>query len=101
MAETQTGVKIKTVVSDNGGEFINKDFLNLFEKSGIIHLPTAPYTPQQNPVAERANRSLLEKIRVLLLDYQVPTEWWGEACAMATYLLNRTPVSSLGFQPPI
>ncbi|MBW0580900.1 hypothetical protein O181_120615, partial [Austropuccinia psidii MF-1] len=79
MAETQTGVKIKTVVSDNG----------------------APYTPQQNPVAERANQSLLAKIRVLLLDYQVPAEWWGEACAMATYLLNRTPVSSLGFQAPI
>ncbi|MBW0571600.1 hypothetical protein O181_111315 [Austropuccinia psidii MF-1] len=55
MAETQKGVNIETFVSDNGGEFINKDFLRLFEKIGIIHLPTAPYTPQQNPVAERAN----------------------------------------------
>ncbi|MBW0500921.1 hypothetical protein O181_040636 [Austropuccinia psidii MF-1] len=88
MAETQTGVKIKTVVSDKSGEFINKDFLKLFEKSRIIHLPTAPYTPQQNLVAERANRSLLEKTQVLLLDYQVPVEWWGEACSMETYLLN-------------
>ncbi|MBW0561768.1 hypothetical protein O181_101483 [Austropuccinia psidii MF-1] len=96
MAETQTGVKIKTVVSDNGGEFINKDLLNLFEKSGIIHLATAPYTPQQNAVAERANRSLLEKIRVLLLDYQAPAEWWGEACAMATYYGNLSVESDSG-----
>ncbi|MBW0488152.1 hypothetical protein O181_027867, partial [Austropuccinia psidii MF-1] len=101
MAETQIGVKIKTLVSDNGGELINKDFLKIFEKSGIINLPPAPYTPQQNPVAKRANQSPLEKIWVLLLNYQVPVEWWGEACAMATYLLNQTPVSSLGFQAPI
>ncbi|MBW0478818.1 hypothetical protein O181_018533 [Austropuccinia psidii MF-1] len=93
--------KIKAIVSDNGGEFINNEFLRLFEENGIIHLPIAPYTPQQNPVAERANRSLLERIRVLLLDYQVPEEWWGEACSMETYLLNQTPVSSLSFQTPI
>ncbi|MBW0538675.1 hypothetical protein O181_078390 [Austropuccinia psidii MF-1] len=101
MAENQTGQKIKAVVSDNGGEFINKNFSEFFEKHGIIHLPTAPYTPQQNPVAERANWSLLEKMRVLLLDYQVPAEWWGEACSLATYLLNCTLVASLGFQTPI
>ncbi|MBW0484854.1 hypothetical protein O181_024569 [Austropuccinia psidii MF-1] len=101
MEENQTGQKIKAVVSDKGGEFINKDFLRLFEENGIIHLPTAPHNPQQNPVAERSNWSLLEKIRVLLLDYQVLEEWWGEGCSMAAYLLNQTPVSSLGFKTPI
>ncbi|MBW0556077.1 hypothetical protein O181_095792 [Austropuccinia psidii MF-1] len=96
MAENQTGQKIKAVVSDNGGEFINKEFLRIFEENGIIHLPTALYTPQQDLVAERENRSLLERIRVLLLDYQALV-----ACSMAAYLLNQTPVSSLSFQTPI
>ncbi|MBW0478477.1 hypothetical protein O181_018192 [Austropuccinia psidii MF-1] len=47
MVENRTGRKIKAVVSDNGGEFINKEFLRLFEDNGIIHLPTAPYTPNK------------------------------------------------------
>ncbi|MBW0535868.1 hypothetical protein O181_075583, partial [Austropuccinia psidii MF-1] len=78
MAENQTGNRIKAVISDNG----------------------APYTPQQNPISERANRTLFEKVRVMLHDYQVPSEWWGEACAMATFILNRTPSSAISFQTP-
>ncbi|MBW0556481.1 hypothetical protein O181_096196 [Austropuccinia psidii MF-1] len=101
LVENQTGKKIRAVVSDNGGEFVNSKFTDLFKKFGIDHLLTAPFTLQQNPIVERGNRTLLEKIRVLLADYQVPTEWWGEACSMATYLLNRTPVSTIGFQAPI
>ncbi|MBW0516785.1 hypothetical protein O181_056500 [Austropuccinia psidii MF-1] len=92
---------IKTVVSDNGGEFINAKFKNLFDLKGILHLPTAPYTPQQNPVSERGNWSLLERIRVMMLDNCVPFEWWGEALAMAAFLLNRTPVSTLDFVAPL
>ncbi|MBW0524306.1 hypothetical protein O181_064021 [Austropuccinia psidii MF-1] len=95
------GKKIREVVHDNGGEFVNSKFTGLFKRFGIDHLLTAPFTPQQNPIAERGNRTLLEKIRVLLADYQVPTDWWGEACSTATYLLNRTPVSTIGFQAPI
>ncbi|MBW0529121.1 hypothetical protein O181_068836 [Austropuccinia psidii MF-1] len=59
---------IRTVVSDNGGEFVNSSFSALFSAKGIRHLPTAPYTPQQNLVAERANCSLLERIRVMIQD---------------------------------
>ncbi|MBW0526256.1 hypothetical protein O181_065971 [Austropuccinia psidii MF-1] len=100
-AKNQTGRQIKTVVSDNGGEFINSRFRELFLKKGINHQPTAPYTPQQNPVSERGNRTLFEKVRVMLQDYQVPSEWWGEASAMATFILNRTPSSAISFQTPI
>ncbi|MBW0493753.1 hypothetical protein O181_033468 [Austropuccinia psidii MF-1] len=78
-----------------------KKFTGLFKKFGIDHLLTAPFTPQQNPISERENRTLLEKIRVPLANYQVPTEWWGEACSMATYLLNRTPLLTIVFQAPI
>ncbi|MBW0482169.1 hypothetical protein O181_021884 [Austropuccinia psidii MF-1] len=101
LVKNQTGRKIREVVSDNGGEFVNSRFTNLFKKFGIDHLVTAPFTPQQNAISERGNRTLLEKIRVLLADYQVPTDWWGAACSMATYLLKRTPILTIGFQAPI
>ncbi|MBW0555707.1 hypothetical protein O181_095422 [Austropuccinia psidii MF-1] len=62
LVENLKGRTIKTVVSDNGGEFVNSRFKHLFDVKGIQHLPTAPYTPQQNPVAERGNQSLLERV---------------------------------------
>ncbi|MBW0540383.1 hypothetical protein O181_080098 [Austropuccinia psidii MF-1] len=101
LVENLKGRTIKTVVSDNGGEFVNWKFKNLFEIKGICHIPTAPYTPQQNPIAERGNRSLLERIRVMMQDNSVPAECWGEASAMAAFVLNRTPVSSLNFLAPL
>ncbi|MBW0547434.1 hypothetical protein O181_087149 [Austropuccinia psidii MF-1] len=100
-AENQTGKQIKTVVSNNGSEFFNSKFQEIFLKRGIIHQPTAPYTPQKNPILERGNRTLFEKVRVMLYNYQVPSEWWGEACAMAMFILNRTPTSAISFQTPI
>ncbi|MBW0500487.1 hypothetical protein O181_040202 [Austropuccinia psidii MF-1] len=63
LVENLKGRTIKTVVSDNGGEFFNSRFKRLFDVKGIQHLPTAPYTPQQNPVAERGNQSLLERVQ--------------------------------------
>ncbi|MBW0491692.1 hypothetical protein O181_031407 [Austropuccinia psidii MF-1] len=101
LVENLKGQTIKTVISDNGAKFVNARFKNLFYLKGILHLPTAPYTPQQNPVSERGNWSLLEHIRVMMLDNCVPSEWWGEALAMATFLLNRTPVSTLDFMAPL
>ncbi|MBW0570531.1 hypothetical protein O181_110246 [Austropuccinia psidii MF-1] len=89
------------MVSNNGGEFINSKFQELFLKRGIIHQPTAPYTPQKNPISECGNRTLFEKVRVMLHNYQVPSEWCGEACAMATFILNRTPTSAISFRTPI
>ncbi|MBW0537181.1 hypothetical protein O181_076896 [Austropuccinia psidii MF-1] len=101
LAENQTGRQIKTIISDNGGEFVNSKFQELFSTRGIIHQPTSPYTPQQNPIPEHGNCTLFEKVRVMLHDYQVPLEWWGEACAMAMFILNRMPSSAVFFQTPI
>lgn len=60
-AECASGHKVKSVVSDNGGEFVNHLFDKLFQERGIQHLKTAPYTPQQNPFAKRGNRTTVEK----------------------------------------
>ncbi|MBW0492603.1 hypothetical protein O181_032318 [Austropuccinia psidii MF-1] len=86
-----------TVVSDNGGEFFSLKFKKLFDIKGLCYLPTAVYTPQQSPPLERGNRSLLEQIPVTMKDNSVPAECWGEASAMAAFVLNITPVSTLNF----
>ena len=57
MVEKSSGEKIKTLRSDNGGEYTSKDF---FKKNGIRHERTVPKTPEQNGVAERMNRTLVE-----------------------------------------
>ncbi|MBW0484253.1 hypothetical protein O181_023968 [Austropuccinia psidii MF-1] len=98
--ENQCDEKIQEVVSENGGEFVRKEFQSFLQGEGIQSLLTSPHTPEQNPFSEWANRSLLEKARCLLVDSNLPHEWWGEAMATSAYLLNRTPVASIGFKTP-
>ena len=100
-AERQTGRMVKRVRSDNGGEFCSSSLREFLSKSGIVHELTAPYCPQQNGVAERTNRLLLEKARCMLLDMCVPNFLWAEAVSTATYLRNRTPSERLQWKTPI
>ncbi|OWY93883.1 Rve-domain-containing hypothetical protein, partial [Phytophthora megakarya] len=84
-AETQTGEILKCIRTDNGGEYTGKRF-NLFcAKNGIVHQLTTPYTPQQNGLAERMNRTLVERARSMLYYHQ------AEALRTAVYLTNRIP----------
>ena len=66
LIETQTGRKIKRLRSDNGGEYKSDPFLKVCRDEGIVHHFTVKGTPQQNGVAERMNRTLLEKVRCML-----------------------------------
>lgn len=100
MAENISGCKVHSIVSSNGGEFINANFIKLVMNKGIQHLTTAPYSPQQNPFAERGNRTTVEKARALLACSGLPLEWWGEAVSTAVHLENCTPDSSIGFNSP-
>ncbi|MBW0510932.1 hypothetical protein O181_050647 [Austropuccinia psidii MF-1] len=79
------------VVMDNGGEFVSNSFRNYFKKLGIITHYTARYTPKQNPVAERGNRSTSEKARALLSHASLPNVLWGEAVVSAVLYENLTP----------
>lgn len=79
IAENQSSCTVKFVVLDNGGEFISNAFRDLFNEKGITHLTSAPYTPQQNPFAERGNCITIEKARTMLIDSGLPLQWWGEA----------------------
>jgi transposase InsO family protein len=63
LVENQIGMKIKTLRSNNGGEFVSKKFDNFLDECGIQRQTSAPYTPQQNGVAKRANRTIMECAR--------------------------------------
>ena len=61
------------------------------EKTDIEHQLTAPYTPQQNGVSERKNRTIMEMVRCMLHEKGLPKEYWAEAANTAVFLLNRVP----------
>jgi len=98
--EKQTGHRILAIRSDNGREFINEDFRKFLQKEGIKHQSTVPYSPQQNGLAERSNRTVVEKARCLLIDANLSKEFWAEACSTAVYLINRSPAKSLQYKTP-
>lgn len=89
------GTKIARLRCDNGGEYTSNSFRRFCRTEGIRMETTVPYSPQQNGVAERLNRTLLDKSRSMLLDAGLPKSMWGEAVLAATYILNRSPTSAL------
>lgn len=100
LVEQETGEHIQTLRRDRGGEFVSKEF-NLFcDECGIKRHLTAPYTPQQNGVVERRNRTLMEMSRSIMKHMSVPNRLWGEAIRHSTYLLNRIATRALKDQTP-
>ncbi|KAL5742312.1 hypothetical protein ACOSP7_029044 [Xanthoceras sorbifolium] len=91
MVENETGLKIKRLRSDNGGEYIDSRFREFCANSGIKMEKTVPMTPQQNGVAERMNRTLNERARSMRLHAGLPKMLWAEAVNTAAYLINRGP----------
>jgi transposase InsO family protein len=86
---TQNKQPPKIIKSDNGGEFNSTVFQNYCKKKGIIRQFTAAYTPEQNGIAERSNRTIVEMTRCILNQRKIPTVFWGEAVKTAVYLRNR------------
>ncbi len=93
--ETQTGRKIKAIRSDGGGEYLSNEFKGFMTQNGIHHQQTCAYTPQQNGVAERMNRTLKDLVRAMLFHRNVPEEFWAEALCTAAYIRNRVTTKSL------
>lgn len=89
--ENETEKSIKTLRSDNGGEYVNKTFEQFFAKCGIKHERTAPYSPQQNGMAERLNRTIIEKVRCMLLESNLGKQFWAEAVCAAADIINILP----------
>ena len=92
LVETSSGCKLKTLRSDNGGEYTSAEFTAYLKKEGVRHELTVPKTPQQNGVAERMNRTLVESVRSMLSDAKLPKKFWAEALSTAVYLRNRSHI---------
>ncbi|VVC34356.1 Integrase, catalytic core,Ribonuclease H-like domain [Cinara cedri] len=91
---------IQSLRCDNGGEYISHNFKNFCAQKGIVVNYTAPYTPEQNGLAERTNRTIIESTRSLLFQSGLSKEMWSEAALMVTYLLNRLPTSKNSSKTP-
>ena len=86
LIENASGLKIKILRYDNGGEYVSNVFLYIFSESGIQVQHSIPYTPQQNEVAERKNRSLKEMTTCMLESKKVAANLWDEAMHAVEYI---------------
>ena len=96
MAENLSRCKVGTLCSDREGEYMSLDFNAYLAECGIKHKCTVPYTPQQNGVAERKNRSLMEMARCMVKSQTLPHSFfWLEAIMCTAYVLNMCPTKRL------
>ena len=86
--ENQLNKNIKILKSDRGGEYELNDFSELCAKFGLIHQTTAPYTPQQNGIAEWKNRTLKEMVNSMLVSSGALQNLWEKALLTTNYILN-------------
>ena len=91
LVEKQLGKVIKTLRSDRGGEYLSGEFEDFLKEEGIVSQLTAPGTPQQNGVAERRNRTLLDIVRSMMSHASLPDSFWGYALQTAAHILNQVP----------
>ena len=98
--QIESGKKLQALRSDRGGEYTSNAFKEYCQRKGIRQELTEGYSPQQNGVAERANRTLVEMARSMLHHHQLPHSLWAEALRTAAYLRNRCPTQSLGVVTP-
>lgn len=99
--EKQTGKQVKVFRSDNGKEFLNRQFADYFENEGIVHQTSTPYCHQQNGLVERTIRIITEKARCMLYDADLEKHYWAEALNTAAYVKNHLISKVLGNKSPI
>ena len=93
--EKQSGLSLKSFRTDRGGEYTSNAFVDFCKHHGIKHQLTANYTPQQNGISERKNRTIVEMARSMLKGKNLPKVFWAEEVSCAVYLFNRCPTKSV------
>ena len=88
--ELESSLKLKVLRTDNGGEYTSTEFNEYLKREGIKHELSVPKNPEQNGVAERFNRTLIEAVRAMLSSSSLPHKFWAEALSTAVYLKNRS-----------
>ena len=99
LVERQTGKKLKCIRTDNGGEYCGP-FDRYCREQGIRHQKTPPKTPQLNGLAERMNRTLVERVRCLLAEAKLPFLFWAEALCTVAHVINLSPAVALDGDVP-
>jgi transposase InsO family protein len=87
-AQNEFGLRNKKIRSNNGIEFKNSQIEGFLEKEGVKHEFSSPYTPQQNGVVERNNRTLLDMARTMFDEYKTPDRFWVKAINTACYSIK-------------
>ncbi|KAI3697881.1 hypothetical protein L6452_30981 [Arctium lappa] len=88
--EVLNNLTVRSIRCDHGTEFKNSSLNNFFENKGISHNFSSVRTPQQNGIAERRNRTIIETARSMLSDSHLPTQFWAEAVNTACFTQNRS-----------
>ena len=91
----KTKEQFKALRTDNGGEFISLRFKEYLQLHRIQHQLTVAYTPQQNGIAQRMNRTLMDCARSMLLSAKLEPRFWAEALSTAVHVRNRVISRSL------
>lgn len=100
LVEKEAGTSICCLRTDRGGEFTSSMFNRFCEEHGIKRQLTAAYTPQQNGVAERRNRTIMNMVRCLLTEKSMPKRFWPEAAKWTCHILNRSMTSAVQDKVP-
>ena len=95
--ENQTGLSVKSLRTDNDGEYESQEFKEFCAEKGIRMIRTVPGRPEQNGIAERMNRTLNERARSMRLHAELPKTFWVNAINTAVYLINGGPSVPPGF----
>jgi transposase InsO family protein len=98
--EQESGKQVKRFRTDGSGEYTSKKFAEYLTSEGILKETTTPYTPLSNGVIERANRTIMERVRCMLDDAELSKKHWAFAVSVAVCLKNRTPMRSLVGKTP-
>ena len=101
MIETQFQTKINILRSNNGIDYFNKVLETFLNEQGILHQSSCSDTPEQNGIAERKNKHLLEVVRAMIFYMNVLKYLWGDAILTASYLINRMPTKVLQYITPL
>ena len=95
LVENQSEKKLKILIYDNGGEYVKSEFIHYCKDASIQMQHYIPYTPQQNGVVERKNRSLKEMETCIMESNTLPPKFWAEDINCASCIQNRVPHKKL------
>lgn len=98
--EKEISAYITCLRTDRGGEFNSNEFVEFCKTHGISRQLTAAYTPQQNGVAERKNRTIMNTVRSMLAEKKIPKMFWPEAVKWCVHIQNRSPTVAVKEKTP-